>query len=202
MGIAPSVDDAVTTLRLRRHGLHRHMRVFSHSAPVERLALFQLAKLLPPGARALEIGSHIGSSALFICAGLEHGGGHLVCVDTWMNQTMPDGEKDTFAEFNANTEPYAHMITVVRKFSHELTSQDIGGPLDLVFIDGDHSEAGVRTDFRLIAPWVKPGGLIAFHDLIPDFPGVNIVVGEALASGDWQLARLVGSLGTIRKLRA
>lgn len=202
MGIAPSIDDAITTLRLRRHRLNRHMRVFSHSAPVERLALFQTAKLLPPGARALEIGSHIGSSALFICAGLEHGGGHLVCVDTWMNQTMPDGVKDTMSQFKANTEAFNSMITTVRKFSHELTPEEIGGPLDFVFIDGDHSEDGVRADFRLIAPSVKPGGLIAFHDLIPDFPGVSIVVGEALASGEWQLARLAGSLATIRKVCA
>lgn len=202
MGIVSSVDDVLTIIRVRRHGLKRHMRIFSHSAPVERLALFQIAKLMPPGARALEIGSHIGSSALFICAGLTHGGGHLVCVDTWMNQTMPDGEQDTLEQFRSNTNAYSKMITIVRKFSHELTPREIGGPLDFVFIDGDHSEIAVRTDFCLIAPWVKCGGLIAFHDLIPDFPGVNKVVGEALASGEWQLVRLTGSLGVIRKVPA
>jgi len=200
--MAQALLNAVTTLRLRRHGLHQHMRVFSHSAPAERLALFQLAKQLPPKARALEIGSHVGSSALFICAGLEKVGGHLVCVDTWMNQTMPDGERDTFAEFQRNSKRYAHLITMVRKFSYELTPQDIGGDLDLVFIDGDHSETGVRTDFNLIAPWVKSGGAIAFHDLIPNFPGVHIVVGEALSSGEWYLESVVSSLAIIRKRAA
>lgn len=199
MSIVPSVDDAVTTLRLRRHGLQRHMRVFSHSTPAERLALFQMTKQLRPGARALEIGSHIGSSALFICAGLKHGGGHLVCVDTWMNQTMPDGEKDTLAEFKSNTAPYADMITMVRKYSRELTPEDIGGPLDFVFIDGDHSESAVRTDFRLIVPFVKPSGLIAFHDLRSNYPGVNMVVGAAMATGEWLLVQLVGTLCIIRK---
>src|SRR5262245_32365031 len=201
MLIRPSVDAAITALRLRRHRLTRHMRVFSHTSPHERLALFQIADCLPPGGRALEIGSHVGSSALFICAGLAHGGGQLICVDTWTNQTMPDGAKDTYQEFLANTRQYSYMITPVRKLSHELTAADIGGPLDFVFIDGDHSEAAVRSDFRLIAPWVRPGGVISFHDLIPEYPGVNIVLGEALASGDWQLARLAGTLGTIRKLR-
>jgi predicted O-methyltransferase YrrM len=198
--MAVAVDAALISLRLRRHCLARHMRVYSHTSPVERLALFQMAKLLPSGARALEIGAHVGSSALFICAGLLHGGGHLVCVDTWMNQTMPDGTRDTYEEFVANTRPYAQMITPVCKFSHELTEADIGGHLDFAFIDGDHSEAVVRADFRLIAPWVKAGGLIAFHDLHPMYPGVHIVVGEALASGDWQLVRLVDSLGTIRRV--
>jgi predicted O-methyltransferase YrrM len=200
--MALTLDDAFTSLRLRRHGLHRHMRVFSHSSPIERLALFQMATLMPPGARALEIGSHIGSSALFICAGLVRAGGNLICVDTWMNQTMPDGEKDTFAEFKTNTQPFAHMITMVRKYSYELTSEDISGPLDFVFIDGDHTEDGVRTDFRLIAPWVKVGGLVAFHDLHPVYPGVHVVVGEAMAGGDWQLVRLASTLGAIRKVRA
>jgi predicted O-methyltransferase YrrM len=202
MLVAPSFDSVVTALRLRRHGLARHMHVFSHSSPAERLALFQMAKLLPAGARALEIGAHVGSSALFICSGLEHGGGHLVCVDTWMNQTMPDGAKDTYEVFLANTRHYAHMITPVRKFSYELTEADIGGLLDFVFIDADHSETAVRADFRLIAPWVKAGGLIAFHDLHPVFPGVHVVVGEALATGDWQLLRLADSLGTIRRVRS
>ena len=202
MSITPFVDKAVTKLRVRHYRLSAHMRVFSHTTTKERLRLFHLASRLPANARALEIGSHVGSSALFICAGLAHRGGRLVCVDTWMNQTMPDGERDTFAEFKANTQPYAHMITPVRKFSHELTEKEIGGPLDFVLIDGDHSEAGVRSDFRLIAPWVKTGGLIAFHDLMPNHPGVNIVVGEALASGDWQLSSFVDTLGAIRKIRA
>jgi predicted O-methyltransferase YrrM len=203
MRIGPLIDKVVTTLRLRRHGLARHMGVFSHTSPAERLALFEMASKLPPGARALEIGAHIGSSALFICAGLAHGGGHLICVDTWTNETMPDGVKDTYAEFNANTRPYAHMITTVRKRSSELLGSDVGGPLDFAFIDGDHSESAVRADFRVVAPWVKPGGLIAFHDLIafPVFPGVHIVVGQALASGDWQLVRLTGCLGAIRRAR-
>lgn len=194
------IDKAITSTRLRRHGLKKHMGVFSHTTPAERLALYQIAKCLPAGARALEIGSHIGSSALFICAGLEYGGGHLFCVDTWMNQTMPDGEKDTFWEFQNNTKPYAPIITAVRKFSYDLTRQDIGGPLDFAFIDGDHSEIAVRRDFELIAPWVKPSGIIALHDVSAAFPGVNIVLGEALASGVWKMIKLVGCLGVIQKV--
>jgi len=43
-----------------------------------------------------------------------------------------------------------------------------GEPLDFLFIDGDHSYSGVSTDFCLYAQLVKPGGIIAFHDIIPD----------------------------------
>lgn len=43
-----------------------------------------------------------------------------------------------------------------------------GRSVDFLFIDGDHSYDGVRADYELYAPLVRPGGLIAFHDIIPD----------------------------------
>jgi predicted O-methyltransferase YrrM len=177
------------------------MSVFSHSTPCERLALFQIAKFLPPDSTALEIGSHIGSSALFICAGLEHVDGHLYCVDTWMNQTMPEGICDTYQDFITNTKCFSSMITTIRKMSKDLKFEDIGRELDFVFIDGDHSEDAVRTDLRTVSGWVKVGGFVAFHDIRECFPGVNIVLGEALASGNWRLAGLTGSLGWLCRVR-
>jgi predicted O-methyltransferase YrrM len=44
-----------------------------------------------------------------------------------------------------------------------------GRPLDLLFIDGDHSYAGVSADFEAYCRLVRPGGLIGFHDIVPDF---------------------------------
>ena len=37
--------------------------------------------------------------------------------------------------------------------------------IDLLFIDGDHQYASVLTDWLLYSPLVKPGGLVAFHDV-------------------------------------
>jgi predicted O-methyltransferase YrrM len=39
--------------------------------------------------------------------------------------------------------------------------------LDFLFIDGDHTYEGVREDFKMYAPLVREGGLIAFHDIAP-----------------------------------
>lgn len=39
--------------------------------------------------------------------------------------------------------------------------------LDFLFIDGDHSYPGVSTDFELYSSLVRPGGVIAFHDIVP-----------------------------------
>lgn len=38
-------------------------------------------------------------------------------------------------------------------------------PIDFLFIDGDHSYEGVKQDFEMYAPFVRPGGIIAFHDI-------------------------------------
>jgi len=41
-------------------------------------------------------------------------------------------------------------------------------PIDFLFIDGDHRYAGVKKDYELYASLVRPGGLIAFHDIRPN----------------------------------
>lgn len=45
---------------------------------------------------------------------------------------------------------------------------DALGPrsIDFLFIDGDHTAAGVRADFLDYAPLVRPGGWIGFHDIV------------------------------------
>ena len=45
------------------------------------------------------------------------------------------------------------------------------GPYDWAFIDGDHTEHGVRTDYATVLSAMAPDGLIALHDVTP--PGGN-----------------------------
>ena len=42
-------------------------------------------------------------------------------------------------------------------------------PLDVLFIDGDHSYDGVRADFERYSPLVRSGGIVALHDINEDF---------------------------------
>jgi predicted O-methyltransferase YrrM len=39
--------------------------------------------------------------------------------------------------------------------------------VQFLFIDGDHSYDGVKQDFEMYRGLVEPGGLIAFHDIVP-----------------------------------
>ena len=43
-----------------------------------------------------------------------------------------------------------------------------GKKLDLLFIDGDHTYDGAKQDFEWYKALVRPGGLIAFHDIVPN----------------------------------
>ena len=54
----------------------------------------------------------------------------------------------------------SHNPNVVRK-----AYEAAGGPVDMVFIDGDHSYAGVLCDWLLYHKMVRPGGIVAFHDV-------------------------------------
>lgn len=40
-----------------------------------------------------------------------------------------------------------------------------GEELGLLFIDGDHTYEGVKKDYDMYGPLVKPGGFIVFHDI-------------------------------------
>jgi cephalosporin hydroxylase len=42
-----------------------------------------------------------------------------------------------------------------------------GSLVDLLFIDGDHSYRGTMADFDAYRNLVRPGGWVAFHDIVP-----------------------------------
>lgn len=44
--------------------------------------------------------------------------------------------------------------------------------LDFLFIDGDHKYEGVKRDFEMYSPFVRPGGIISFHDIVPGNPSI------------------------------
>jgi predicted O-methyltransferase YrrM len=64
-------------------------------------------------------------------------------------------------------------LKLIRGDSHDLRTYDetrrwFGGePLDCLLIDGDHRFEGVRRDFLMYGPLVRPGGVIAIHDIVP-----------------------------------
>jgi predicted O-methyltransferase YrrM len=178
---------------LRRSGLAYAHRIQTFTMPEELEILFELARSVRVDARVLEIGSYLGASTCCLAAGLRGRMALVTCVDTWQNETMPDGLRDTFQEFQANLEPVWPRIRVIRKRTCELTRIELDGPFDLVFIDGDHTLRQVRADFELVSPLLTPDGILVFHDS-RYYEGVSRVIGEALASGHWQLGGTVANI--------
>jgi predicted O-methyltransferase YrrM len=173
--------------------------IFTFTTENELRQLYKLASECDDNSSVLEIGSYLGASSCYLGAGLAKNRGHLFCVDTWSNETMPDGIQDTFLTFKTNIENVKDRITFVRKRSDELTIADIKLPLDLVFIDGDHSYEATKADFEMIQPWLAKNGIVAFHDFCnPEHEGVARVVGEALADGKWIMLGKVDTLTWIK----
>ncbi len=174
-------------------------RVPTHMTTREQVILHRLAREAQGTPRALEIGSYQGASAVFLAAGLRHRGGTLYCVDTWRNDTMDEGPRDTYADFQRHVAGLDNVVPL-RKSSNDLAGDDVELPLGIVHLDGDHSYEGVKRDFTVTEPWLEPNGLMIFHDAV-HFQGVARTIGEALATGEWQLDEYVDNLLVLRKQR-
>jgi predicted O-methyltransferase YrrM len=70
----------------------------------------------------------------------------------------------------------------IEKFSYEAV-RGWTTPIDLIVIDGDHSDVGVERDWNDWSRFVKPGGVVLFHDSCifsggwtrPDYGPVKLV---------------------------
>jgi predicted O-methyltransferase YrrM len=64
-------------------------------------------------------------------------------------------------------------LSLLRKDSHDKTTvKEVSDlfhyrSIDFAFIDGDHTYEGVKSDFLNYGRLVRPGGIIAFHDILP-----------------------------------
>ncbi len=170
---------------LLRFRLLRANRIFTHLTLNEKIILHRLVrKVAKIGPIAVEIGSYLGSSSCFIANGIKKKQGTLYCVDTWENQTMPEGERDTFGEFSVNTRKYSQLIVPLRGWSdvviNDLRKKEKKG-VDFLFIDGDHSYESCKKDWELYSPLLKQGAIVTFHDT-GWAEGVKQVVQESVLS--------------------
>lgn len=118
-----------------------------------------------------EIGT-AGGGTLFLLSRISDSNATLISID------MPWGKFGSgylpaqiplFQSF-ARDDQKVHLL---REDSHaQLTVDKLAGILsgkkiDYLLIDGDHTYEGVKQDFNTYSPFVRDGGLIAFHDIVP-----------------------------------
>jgi hypothetical protein len=125
------------------------MSIAAGLSPNDKAFLGLLAAAVPPGGTIVEVGTGYGGSSTLLRLVADKGCAiHTLDVREW------PGVAERLAPLNI----HRHLGGA------EAFRQGFDGPIDLLFIDGDHSFAGVRRDFDTLAPLVKPGGTIAFHD--------------------------------------
>lgn len=59
------------------------------------------------------------------------------------------------------------------------------GPFDVALIDGDHGYSGVWEDAQRLAPCMRRGGFMLFHDYAPGQPGVMHAVDRLCLMHQW-----------------
>lgn len=140
----------------------------------EAAALHRCATKLPSGANVLEIGCWKGKSTYCIASGLVEGGGGKVHVIDPFNAAGEAGSKEVYdvkkgelpliEQFKENmrSRGVLEKIEILQGYSQEFAGKV--PKLDMLFIDGDHSQEGATADYDNFAPSLNPGGFIAFHD--------------------------------------
>jgi predicted O-methyltransferase YrrM len=154
----------------------------------EAIALYDLAGRLPDERPlAVEIGSWQGRSSVVLGRALRRKRApRLVCIDPF--DASGDGTSEGLyaaraaafdnplkAGFVRNLQGagVADLVDIRQGYSHDV-ARDFREPIDLLFLDGDHSYDSVLRDYRDWSCKVRPGGWLCMHDVrnpIHDGPG-------------------------------
>jgi predicted O-methyltransferase YrrM len=140
--------------------------------PEELVRLMEDVRELNPQT-VLEIGTHRGGT-LYLWARLARPDAILVSID------LPGGRfGGGYSPFRApiyrRFAQQRQKLRLVRADSHRASTLEktkrlfSGRPVDLLFIDGDHRYEGVKKDWEMYSPLVRPGGLIVFHDVAENY---------------------------------
>lgn len=174
-----------------------------------------LTRLATGARRVVELGVYEGSSAVVLCRVLGPEA-ELHLVDPFIDASgwaLRAGSRASATATRLAVRRAAQGGPRIRW--HLARSQDVGAswsgaPVDLVFIDGDHSPEGCRQDWQLWHGHVAPGGAVAFHDARAGrpggsgSPGPTSVVDDVFRDADsaWTIVEEVDSLVVVRRLPA
>ncbi|MEU0496963.1 class I SAM-dependent methyltransferase [Mycobacterium sp. NPDC006124] len=132
----------------------------------------------------VEIGTYCGKSTVMLGAAAQQTGGVLYTIDhhhgseehqpgwEYHDTTMVDdvtGLFDTLPTLRHTLDAAGlddSVVAVVGKSS--LVARSWRTPLQLLFIDGGHTDAAAQQDFDGWARWVAVGGALVIHDVFPD----------------------------------
>lgn len=145
--------------------------------PAEIMKLTELVEQQHPKT-VVEIGTAHGGT-LFLWCRLADPKATIVSID------LPGGihgggypywKKNIYRRFARPTQKLhllrgdSHSLAMLAELKKHLPGD---GKIDFLFIDGDHTYQGVKSDFEMYSSLVRPGGVIAFHDICKHPEGLN-----------------------------
>ncbi|MCZ7621572.1 MULTISPECIES: class I SAM-dependent methyltransferase [Candidatus Kuenenia] len=165
-------------IALRKIRNSKYNQIVTHLTEDEKLVLYNLSKKLENGMVMVEVGSYLGASACFLAWGCSKKTNIFYCIDTWENDSMTEGKRDTYNEFIFNTKDFKDLIKPLRGNSVDV-AKTFQGEINLLFIDGDHSYESCLQDWVSWEPFLDRNAIVVFHD-IGWAEGVQRVVQEKI----------------------
>jgi predicted O-methyltransferase YrrM len=164
-------------------------------------ALFEAAAATTRRGAIVEIGSWKGRSTVWLAAGAKLTGGHVYAVDRHTG-SREDPTANTWAEFTNNISR-AGVADVVEPLvmSSAEAADLVKGPVELLFIDGDHSYSEAMRDAQIWLPRLVDGGIVMLHDATAaTYDGPRRVFREMVCwSRQFKGISRVGSMGIARR---
>jgi MMP 1-O-methyltransferase len=95
-----------------------------------------------------------------------------------------------------------HVVAVVGK--SPTVARGWRTPLQMVFIDGGHSDAAAQADYEGWAKWVEVGGALIIHDVFPDpndgGQAPYRIYCRAIESGQFEEVSVTGTLRVLERV--
>ena len=185
----------------------------------EGRALYDAALRYLNGGVGVEIGTYCGKSTLLLGAAALQTASVLYTIDhhhgseehqpgwEFHDASLVDevtGLFDTLPTFRRTLDAAGlddHVVAIVGK--SPIVARAWRSPLQLLFIDGGHSEAAATQDFEGWAQWVTVGGALVIHDVFSDprdggRPPYYIYC-RAIDSGQFREVSVTGSLRVLER---
>lgn len=164
--------DLVTLLFQYSGGFFRPFQIEGELAELVK----EVRKLNP--SKVLEIGTAKGGT-LFLWARLAQPDATIVSIDL-PGGKFGGGYSERQAAIYRRFTGKEQKLHLLREDSHARATFEKarqlfdGKPIDLLFIDGDHTFEGVKRDWEMYSQLVRPGGMIVFHDIAGNYDDTQV----------------------------
>lgn len=169
-------------------------------------ALYEAARTCPANGRIVEIGSYRGRSTIVLALAAPPNA-EVIAIDPHAGTDrgpreiagFEEAADEDHARFTANLDAagVATRVRHLRTFSTEALA-DVGGGIDVLFVDGAHRYRMARTDIRDWGARVAPGGVMLVHDAFSSIGVTRAILRELLWSRRFSYEGRVRSLAIYR----